>query len=92
MVICVVCAPEIADGKVSLDFFTALQESYALRKSHNSASLGVGVGAINLVSLPFTSGSDSMVKVGSATISADGFYDRFSDLVNRYLVLSEAPE
>ena len=92
MVICVVCARKRADGKVSLDFFTALQESYALRKSHNSASLGVGVGTINLVSLPFTSGSDSMVKVSSATISADGFYDRFSDLVNRYLVLSEAPE
>ncbi len=90
MVIRVVCARESADGKVSLGFVTALQESYALKKSNNSASLGVG--AIGSVSLPFTSGSDSMVKVGSATISADGFYDRFFDLVKRYLVLSEAPE
>ena len=90
MVIRVVCARESADRKVSWGFVTALQESYALKKSNNSASLGVG--AIGSVSLPFTSGSDSMVKVGSATISADGFYDRFSDLVNRYLVLSEAPE
>ena len=75
MVICVVCAREIADGKVSLGFATALQESYALRKSHGSASLSVG--AIGSVSLPFTSGSNSMVKIGSAKISADGFYDRF---------------
>ena len=90
MVIRVVCARESADGKVSLGFVTALQESYTLKKSNNSASLGVG--AIGSVSLPFTSGSDSMVKVGSATISADGFYDRFFDLVKRYLVLSEAPE
>ncbi len=90
MVIRVVCAPESADGKVSLGFVTALQENYALKKSNNSASLGVG--AIGSVSLPFTSGSDSMVKVGSATISADGFYDKFFDLVKRYLVLSAAPE
>lgn len=90
MVIRVVCAPESANGKVSLGFVTALQETYALKKSNNSASLGVG--AIGSVSLPFTSGSDSMVKVGSATISADGFYDHFFDLVKRYLVLSEAPE
>ena len=75
MVICVVCGPEIADGKVSLDFFTALQESHALKKSQNSASLGVS--AIVSVSLPFTSGSDLMVKVGNAMMSSDGFYDRF---------------
>lgn len=89
MVIRVVCAPESADGKISLGFVTALQETYALKKSNNSASLGVG--AIGSVSLPFTSGNDSMVKVGSATISSDVFYDRFFDLVKRYLALSEAP-
>ena len=90
MVICVVCAREITDGKVSLGFGTALQESYALKKSHDSA--GLGVGAINSASLPFTSGSNSMVKIGSATISADGFYDWFFDMVKRYLILSETPE
>ena len=90
MMIRVVCVPESGDGKVSLGFVTALQENYALKKSNTSASLGVG--AIGSVSLPFTSGSDSMVKVGSATISADGFYDKFFDLVKRYLVLSAAPE
>jgi hypothetical protein len=88
MVIRVVCASEGADGKVSLGFVTALQESYALKKSNNSASLGVG--AIGAISLPFTSSNDSMVKVGSATISNDVFYERFFDLVTRYLVTDVA--
>jgi hypothetical protein len=83
MVIRVVCAPESADGKISLGFVTALQDSYQLKKSNNSASLGVG--AIGSVSLPFTSSNESMVKVGSVTISSDAFYDSFFDLVSRYL-------
>jgi len=83
MVIRVVCAPESADGKISLGFVTALQDSYQLKKSNNSASLGVG--AIGSVSLPFTSSNDSMVKVGSVTISSDAFYDSFFELVSRYL-------
>ena len=83
MVIRVVCAPESPDGKISLGFVTALQDSYQLKKSNNSASLGVG--AIGSVSLPFTSGNDSMVKVGSVTISSDEFYEGFFDLVSRYL-------
>ena len=60
-----------------------VQDSYQLKKSNNSASLGVG--AIGSVSLPFTSGNDSMVKVGSVTISSDEFYEGFFDLVSRYL-------
>ncbi len=88
MVIRVVCAPETPDGKVSLGFVTALQDSYAMKKSNNSASLGVG--AIGSVSLPFSSGNESMVKVGSETITSDAFYDRFFDLVRRYLVADAA--
>lgn len=87
MEIRVVCAPDSSDGKVSLGFVTALQDVYALKKSNNSASLGVGV--IGSVSLPFSSSNDSMVKVGSKTISSDAFYDRFFDLVKRYLVVDE---
>ncbi len=90
MVIRVVCAPESADGQVSLGFVTALQDTYALKKTNNSASLGVG--AIGSVSLPFSSSNDSMVKVGSETISSDVFYDRFFDLVKRYLILGESPD
>jgi len=88
MAIRIVCAPESADGKVSLGFVTALQDSYTLKKSNNSASLGVG--AIGSVSLPFTSGNDSMVKVGSETITSDAFYDSFFDLVKRYLATNDS--
>ena len=83
MVIRVVCAPESTDGKISLGFVTALQDSYQLKKSNNSASLGVG--AIGSLSLPFSSSNDAMVKVGSVTISSDAFYDGFFELVSRYL-------
>lgn len=79
----VVCVPETADGQISIGFVTALQDRYALKKSANSASLGVG--ALGSVSLPFSSGSDSMVKVGSETISKSNFYDSFFGLVMRYL-------
>ena len=88
MVVRVVCVPEAADGKVSLGFVTALQDTYALRKTNNSASLGVG--AIGSVSLPFSSTSESLVKVGSETISKDVFYESFFDLVKRYLVIDQA--
>lgn len=86
----VVCAPETPDGKVSLSFVTALQDHYALKKSNNSASLGVG--AIGSVSLPFTSSNDSLVKISSKTIDSATFYERFFDLVKRYLIASEPLE
>lgn len=88
MVVRVVCVPEADDGKVSLGFVTALQDTYALRKTNNSAS--VGVGAIGSVSLPFSASSDSLVKVASETISKDAFYESFFDLVKRYLVIDQA--
>ena len=88
MEIRIVCATESADGKVSLGFVTALQDVYALKKSNNSASLGVG--ALGSLSLPFSSSNDAMVKVGSKTISSDVFYERFFDLVKRYLVTDES--
>ena len=88
MEIRVVCAPDTPDGKVSLGFVTALQDVYALKKSNNSASLGVG--ALGSVSLPFSSSNDAMVKVASRTISSDAFYERFFDLVKRYLVVDES--
>ena len=88
MMVRVVCVPEANDGKVSLGFVTATQDTYALRKTNNSAS--VGVGAIGSVSLPFSSSSESLVKVGSETIAKDTFYDSFFDLVKRYLVIDQA--
>ena len=88
MEIRVVCAPESKDGKITIGFVTALQDRYALKKSNNSASLGVG--GLGSVSLPFTSGDDSLVKVASETINSEPFYDRFFTLVHRYLIL-DAP-
>lgn len=88
MMIRVVCVPESSDGKLSLGFVTALQDSYTLKKSNNSAS--VGVGGVGSVSLPFLTGGESLVKVGSQTIAAGDFYESFFDLVKRYLLTNEA--
>ncbi len=87
IVVRVVCVPETGDGKVSLGFVTALQDTFVLRKTNNSASLGVG--AIGSVSLPVSSTSESLVKVGSETIAKDMFYERFFDLVKRYLAIDQ---
>jgi hypothetical protein len=90
MVVRVVCVPEADNGKVSLGFVTATQDTFSLRKTNNSASLGVG--AIGSVSLPFSSTSESLVKVGSETIAKAAFYENFFDLVKRYLVLDKTAE
>lgn len=83
----VVCVPEAANGRISLGFVTAVQDRFTLKKVSNSASLGVG--AIGSVSVPMTAGSEAMIKVGSETIAADGFYDSFFDLVRRYLATGD---
>lgn len=86
----VVCVPESTDASVSLGFVTALQDSYALKKSNNSASLGVG--GVGSLSLPFmTGGGESLVKVGSQTIAENDFYDSFFDLVKRFLLSADLP-
>jgi hypothetical protein len=79
----VVCASEVKGSSKTLLFVSALQDRYALKKSNNSASLGVG--AIGSVSLPFSSSDDALVKVASETITAAAFYDRYFKLVTRYL-------
>jgi len=81
----VVCAPESADGRLSVGFVTALQDTYALRKASNSAS--VGVSALGSLSLPFSAGHDSMIKIGSETIQSERFYESFFDLMRRYLLV-----
>lgn len=88
MTIRVVCVSDSADGKISLGFVTAVQDSYALKKANSSASLGVG--GVGSVSLPFMSGGgESLVKVGSETIASGSFYESFFDLVKRYLAMDE---
>ena len=77
------CAPDGRGGKKSIVFVNALQDRYALKKSSNSAS--VGVGPIGSLSLPFSSSDDSLVKVASETITSAPFYERFFMLLQRYL-------
>lgn len=90
MLIRIVCVSEGHTGNVSLGFVTAVQDSYTLKKINNSASLGVG--GLGSVSLPFSSGGESLAKVGSQTISSDSFYDSFFDLVKRYLLDGTQPD
>lgn len=89
MTIRIVCVSDSADGKVSMGFVSALKDTYALRKSSSSAS--VGVGGLGSLSLPFTGGNDSMVKVGSETVNSADFYDSFFELVKNHLRLDEEP-
>jgi Uncharacterized protein conserved in bacteria (DUF2242) len=79
----VVCAPDGKAGEKTIAFATALQDRFALKKSSNSAS--VGVGPIGSLSLPFSSSDDSLVRVGSETINSSSFYDSFFALLKRYL-------
>jgi hypothetical protein len=77
----VVCAE---DSKHHATMFAnALQDRYALKKTNNSASLGVGV--LGSVSMPIGSSDDSMVKVASETVSSGKFYERFFALVELFL-------
>ncbi len=85
----VVCAPDGRGGKKSIAFVNALQDRYALKKSSNSAS--VGVGPIGSLSLPFSSSDDSLVKVASETSTSAPFYERFFTLLERYLAANSDP-
>ena len=86
----VVCAADGKGGKKSIAFVNALQDRYALKKSNNSASLGVG--AIGSLSLPFSSSDDSLVRVGSETVTAASFYERYFVLLQRFLAVDYEQE
>jgi hypothetical protein len=79
----VVCTDDDAKGDKSSVYVNALEDRYALKKVNNVASLGVGV--LGSVSVPFSASDDSLVKVASETVSAEGFYARFFDVVERFL-------
>lgn len=79
----VVCADDGSEGHHATMFANALQDRYALKKTNNSASLGVGV--LGSVSMPIGSSDDSMVKVASETVSSPKFYERFFALVELFL-------
>ncbi|CAI8751907.1 DUF2242 domain-containing protein [Pseudomonas sp. fls2-241-R2A-110] len=79
----VVCADDGSEGHHATMFANALQDRYALKKTNNSASVGVGV--LGSVSMPIGSSDDSMVKVASETVSSAKFYERFFTLVELFL-------
>ncbi len=90
MEIRIVCAPETRNGQSTLAFVSAQQDRFALKKSATAAS--VGVGAVGSLSLPFSASDDSMVRVGSETISHEDFYEKLFVLVQRFLLDEEEEE
>lgn len=79
----IVCAPDSAGSNSTTAFANAVRQTYSLKKSSNSASVGVGV--LGSLSVPFGASDDSLVKVGAETISAKRFYDQFFARVESYL-------
>jgi hypothetical protein len=77
----VTCVPK--DDGEALVFVNAVQDRYALKKTSNSASVGVGM--LGSVSLPVGSSDDSLVRVASNTVQNVEFYGRFFDRVKYYL-------
>ena len=86
----VVCASETRKGTTTLAFVTAQQDRFTLKKSNNSAS--VGVGAVGSVSLPFSSSDDSLVRISSETITSEAFYEKLFQLVHRFLLDDDEEE
>jgi len=81
----VVCAAEGAGDMRTSAFASALQDRYVIKKINNSASLGVG--GVGSVSLPVSASDDTLVKVGSETITDAQFYARFFKLFERYVTV-----
>lgn len=79
----VVCAPEGVSQERTTAFASALQDRYVIKKINNSASLGVG--ALGSVSLPVSATDDTLVKVGSETVTDARFYERFFQLFDRFV-------
>lgn len=82
----VVCTAGDDAANSSVVYANAVQNGYALKKSDTSASVGLSI--LGSLSLPIRSNSDAMVKISSETIQSGRFYDRFFDLVGRYLQAS----
>lgn len=85
----VVCASEGPEKQRTAVFASALQDRYVIKKINNSASLGVG--ALGSLSLPVTASDDTLVKVGSETVTDARFYDRFFQVFDRFIPPREAP-
>ncbi|MBP5991441.1 MAG: DUF2242 domain-containing protein [Piscinibacter sp.] len=79
----VVCVPEGANERPATAYVSAQQDRYVIKKAANNTSLGVG--ALGSISVPLSSSEEALVKVGSETIPAGQFYDRYFALMQRLL-------
>lgn len=85
----IVCASNSKGSQSATIFANAVKDRYTLKKSSNSASLGVG--GLGSISLPFGESKESMIKIASETIADASLYKRFFDLVERYLDDADKP-
>jgi len=69
-------------------FANAVQDRYSIKRTANSASVGVSV--LGQVSMPFGASDDSLVKTASQTVSRPKFYDGFFQLLQRFLPDAQA--
>ena len=79
----VVCAPNSEGSNSTTAFANAVRQSFSLKKSSTSASVGVGV--LGSLSMPVGSSDESMVKIGAETIGSEKFYAQFFERVENYL-------
>lgn len=87
----VVCAAQGREaGGGTTVFASGLEDQYSLRKTKESASVGVSV--LGSLSVPLEGGTDQLVKVASRTVTDAGLYRRFFDLIGGFLKSGEVPE
>lgn len=85
----ITCVPN--PGHSSTIFVSAVQQLYSIRKTSSSASVGVGI--LGSFSVPVMSEDESMIKIGSVTLTKPDLYQRFFDLVENHLVaMRTSPE
>lgn len=82
------CASDGSANDRATVFATAVQDRYSIKRTGNSASVGVSV--LGQVSMPFGGSDDSLVKTASQTVTRPKFYDGFFQLLQRFLPDAQA--
>lgn len=84
----VVCA---GNGRgTSTAYANAVETYYELKE--NPSSAGLSVSRLGSISLPWSSSTDSLIKVGAQTISDPEFYARFFTLMARHAPRTPPPK
>ena len=82
------CASDASSNERATVFANAVQDRYSVKRTGNSASVGVSV--LGQVSMPFGGSDDSLVKTASQTVTRPKFYDGFFQLLQRFLPDAQA--